>query len=368
MKAVRAFAVLGLVVCGCVSVDDLAQYADDIRVKTRIGVLGDVEVGDAAGTKSLEKALAFFSQQKVDAVAFVGAITKDGRAGQMAALNRVWKDVFEGSGVKLITDEGRHEVEGFVFETAARRPAKPAETLTFYGNRKLPLTDELCFAPWDGLSVCAGSMRGVDLPQGVQDEGLKKAASRAAQGLLVSCYDDRTVIRRLDFTQALPKDGDLAWRVKKDRLAYAEDVADPWVIEASGVVRSADVAPEFWDDTVIRVLPGFDATGWKNCAVVWPTVLKRFAGARARWYEVGVVFADRPQHQFLRRTALSPGFHLSEDRDLDGATCVFMAEELPLADETHREIVFQVTPIGAFGKAGKTFSSDPLPLRASQSR
>lgn len=365
MKSMSVFAVLGLVLCGCVSVGDLAQYADDIRVRTRIGVLGDVEVGDTAGTKSLEKALTFFSQQKVDAVAFVGAITKDGSAEQLETLNEVWRKVFEDSEVQMITADGRHEVEGFVFETAARRLAKASGTLTFYGNRKLPLTDELCFAPWDGLSVCAGSMRGVDLPQGIEDEKLKKAASKAAQGLLVSDYGDRTVIRRLDFTQALPLDEYLAWRVKGDGLAYAEDVADPWVVEASGVVRSAEAAPEFWNDTVIRVLPGFDETGWTSCAVVWPTVLKRFTGARARWYEVGVVFADNPQHQFLRRTVLSPGFHLSEDRDLDGATCVFKATELPRPDDVHREIVFQVTPIGAFGKAGKTFSSEPVPLRAS---
>lgn len=367
MKAWGVIAVLGLVICGCESVGDLVQLADDIRVRTRIGVLGDAEVGETAGTKSLETALTFFRQQKVDAVAFVGAITRGGRAEQMETLNEVWRKVFGNSEVQLITDVGRHEVEGFVFETAARRPPKPAETLTFYGNRKLPLTDELCFAPLDGLSVCAGSMRGVDLPQAVLDEKLKEAAAQAAQGLLVSDYGDRTVIRRLDFTQELPLDADLAWRVKADHLAYAEDVADPWVIEASGVVRPAEIAPEFWDDTVIRVLPGFDEAGWATCAIQWPTVLKRFAGTRARWYEVGVAFADRPEYQFLRRTVLSPGFHLSEDRDMGGATCVFKASELPLADDAHRAIVFQVTPIGAFGKAGKTFSSEPLPLCSSPS-
>ena len=358
----RYVAILCALLSGCVS--DVVQLADDMRVRTRIGVLADAEIGKGANLAMLEKAFVFYRQQKVDAVVLTGAINQNGSPAQLGTLNQIWEKVFKDPAVKLITDEGRHEVKGFAFATSAKRPMKACEVLTFYGNRKLPLTDELCFYPRDSKAICAGSMHGVNLPEGIKDEDLLAAASRAAQGLLVSDYGDRTVIRRLDFTQNLPLDQDLAWKVRKEKLAYAEDVADPWEIDATGsVAEDLSVAPEFPEDASIRVLPGHSKTGEAICTVQWPPVLKRFCGARARWYEVGVAFADQPKLQIRRRTLLSPSFHLSEDRDLQGVTTVFKVSELPRSDGAHQAIIFQVTPIGAFGKHGRTVCSAPVPLR-----
>ena len=329
-----------LLFAGCVS--DVMQIADDMRVRTRIGVLADTEIGKGANLSALERAFAFYRQQKVDAVVLTGAVTQNGNSAQIGTLNRMWEKVFKDSSAKLITDEGRHEVNGFAFATSAKRPLGTCEVLTFYGNRKLPLTDELCFYPREPKAICAGSMHGVALPSGIEDAGLKAAASKAAQGLLVSDYGDRAVIRRLDFTQKTP-----------------EDVADPWDTS----IPFADSVPEFPSDVSIRVLPGFTKRGEAIYTVQWPAVLKMSTGARARWYEVGVAFADRPGQQIRRRTVLSPAFHLAESHDLRGVTCVFKAAELPRSDAAHQAIVFQVTPIGALGKQGRMVSSGAVPLR-----
>ena len=366
MNAARQFFILLasslLLLAGCVS--DVVQLADDMRVRTRIGVLADTEIGPGANLPMLEKAFTFYRQQKVDAVVLTGAITQNGNSAQCEALNKVWAKVFKDSAAKLIVDEGRHEVKGFAFATSAKRPMKACEALTFYGNRKLPLTDELCFYPRESKAICAGSMHGVNLPEGIKDEGLLAKASKAAQGLLVSNYGDRTVIRRLDFTQRLPLDEGLAWKVQKEKLAYAEDVADPWEIGATGLLEGdLSVVPEFPADASVRVLPGHTKKGEAICTVQWPPALKRFCGARARWYEVGVAFADLPKQQIRRRTVLSPSFHLSEDRDLQGVTTVFKVSELPRSDAAHQAILFQVTPIGAFGKPGRMVSSGAVPLR-----
>ena len=351
-----------LLLVGCVS--DVAQLADDMRVRTRIGVLADTEIGKGANLAMLEKAFVFYRQQKVDAVVLTGAITQNGNSAQFGTLNQVWAKVFKDSAAKLIVDEGRHEVNGFAFATSAKRPMKACEVLTFYGNRKLPLTDELCFYPRESKAICAGSMHGVNLPEGIKDEALLAKASKTAQGLLVSDYGDRTVICRLDFTQGLPLDEGLAWKVKKEKLVYAEDVADPWEIGAAGLAEEdLSVVPEFPKDASIRVLPGHTKQGEAICTVQWPPVLKRFCGARARWYEVGVAFADQPKQQIRRRTVLSPSFYLSEDRDLQGVTTVFKVSELPCSDAAHQAIIFQVMPIGAFGKPGRMVSSGAVPLQ-----
>ena len=351
-----------LLFAGCVS--DVVRFADDMKVKTRIGVLADTEVGKGSNLSTLEKAFVFYRQQKVDAVVLTGAITQNGNSAQFETLKQIWTKVFKDSAAKLITDEGRHEVNRFAFATSAKRPMKTCEVLTFYGNRKLPLTDELCLYPRESKAICAGSMHGVNLPEGIKDEALLAKASKTAQGLLMSDYGDRTVIRRLDFTQKLPLDEGLAWKVKKEKLAYAEDVADPWELGATGLVEEdLSVVPEFPADASVRVLPGHTRKGEAICTVQWPPVLKRFCGARARWYEVGVAFADLPKQQIRRRTVLSSSFHLSEDRDLQGLTTVFKVSELPRSDAAHQSILFQVTPIGAFGKLGKMVSSGAVPLQ-----
>ena len=89
-----------LLLAGCVS--DVMQIADDMRVRTRIGVLADTEIGKGANLSAIEKAFAFYRQQKVDAVVLTGTVTQNGNSAQIGTLNRLWEKVFKGSSVKLI--------------------------------------------------------------------------------------------------------------------------------------------------------------------------------------------------------------------------------------------------------------------------
>lgn len=361
MMIASAAAALG----GCAG--GISRMIDESRVFARIGVMADTDICPKGRKWPLEKALRFYRQSEVDAVVIVGRVFQEESAASAAILDDLWNKVFGDLDTKLIMAEGEAEVNGFRFGVSAHRPAEKCDVLTFYGGRRLALTDELCFHPRDANAICAGSMHGVEVPQEMKRDPVGKKAREAAQGLLVSAYPDRTVVRRLDFTQSFPVNPDEAWRVKRSRLFYAEDVADPWIIGPDEKGEDFTKAPEFWPDTRIQVLTGYMGAG-KICTVKWPSVLKRGTGARARWYEVEVAFADDRKTRIRRKSVLSGGFFLSEDRDLNGAKAVFKESELPSADEKHSEIVFAVTPVGMFGKRGKTFFSEPLPLPRREKR
>lgn len=344
---------------GCLC--EMSQMVDDARVVARIGVLADPEVGWITETAALETAFAFYRQSKVDAVVIAGAVTKNGYRDQFEVLGKIWSKVFKGTATRLIVEPGEYEVNGFAFAVAPDRPPRRCGRLTFYGGRKLALTDELCFFPRHTPAICAGSMSGIDLPSGFAGTDAAKRAAQARQGLLVSAYSDRAVIRRLDFTQKVPLDRDLAWKVRKENLAYAEDVSDPWEIAADGTAPLPPEVPEFWADTQLKLAIG--CIGAETAYTLkWPCVLARFTGARARWYEVEVAFADNPKVPFKRLNVLSDGFCLAEERDMAGAKCVFKASDMPSYSEAHPTVVFSVTPIGCFGKRGKTLSTSPVPL------
>ena len=353
---------LAALLSGC-TLYEIEEAVDDMKVVTRIGVIANTDIGMKSKTDLLGKALRFYRQEEVDAVVVTGDITEGGIAESRERLDEVWNSVFEGQDVRLIAEDGKAEVKGFSFAVDSGRPRGKRDVLTFYGGRRLALTDELCFYPRDSRLICAGSMHGVEVPEAVADPELIARTKQAAQGLLVSVYSDKTVIRRLDFTQKKPVDRDKAWLVRKMREVYAEDVADPWVLAPDGTAeRETAEVPEFWPDTCIRVLPGY-LKGEKVCTVKWPSVLKRGTGVRARWYEVGVSFADDPKRVIRSRTVMSGSFFLSEDRDLKGVQTVFRLAELPRADATHSQAVFSVTPVGAYGKRGKAFYSEPVSLR-----
>ena len=89
---------------------------------------------------------------------------------------------------------------------------------------------------------------------------------------------------------------------------------------------------------------------------------ERHVGARARWYVVEAAFADESKAVFLSRTILSDGYHQSEDRDKGAVKTVIRTSELPSASEAHQQVVFRVTPVGAFGKSGKSLVSEPISL------
>ena len=100
--------------------------------------------------------------------------------------------------------------------------------------------------------------------------------------------------------------------------------------------------------------------------VIWPAVQKRFTGARARSYEVEAQFdgadAAKPRPHLVRKSVLSDGFFLAEERDVGGVKCVVRFAELPSARGALSRVVFAVTPIGAYGKRGRPVRSEPVPL------
>ena len=345
MKTLRLAAVLlALPFAGCV--DEMARFVDDARVTARIGVMADTEVEWITGTKKLEAAFWFYRQSKVDAVVIAGKVTKDGYKDQREVLDKVWKRVFGGTETRLIVTEGRHEVKGFAFAAVSAQPLGICEIPTFYGGAKRALTDELGYYPRDSKAICAGSMSGVRVQSGFADaEGLNRRLASVAQGLLVSVYADRVSARRLNFS------------TPSRNAPVAEDVAEPWEI---GVEAERDPAPQFWDDTRVLVTVGQDRTN-RIYTVKWPNVQKRFTGARARSYEVEVVDPERKKRAYLRKSVLSEGFHLHETRDVAGVRCVFLDHELARCGDSPR-IVFAVTPIGFFGKHGRTVYSEPVPL------
>ena len=337
-RGLTALVLLSL--CGCAG--DVARIADEVRVVARIGVLADVNLRGADDVKMLKRAFAYYRQEGVDAVAIAGVKTPP---KTKESPEDVWRSVFAGSQVSLFQETGRHETKGVAFATSVDRPIGPQEVLTFYGKRRLALTDELCVYPRNSRAVCAGSMSGLDLPNGFEDKVLEKKLAKSAEGLLVSVYSDKTVIRRLDFTQKQP-----------------EDVAEPWAIGADGTVAEPEKEiAEFWPDTRLQIFPGYDRAE-RILTVMWPSLLRCHVGARARWYVVEAAFADDMKAVFLSRTVLSGGYHQAEGRDTGAVKTVFKVSDLPPPRGARTQFVFKVTPIGAFGKPGKPLVSSSLPL------
>ena len=332
-----------LFLAGC-EIEDVERFVDDTRVIARVGVMADTEVDMKGAPAGFKRALQFFRASGVDAVAIAGKVTRHGLVSEDLVLDRAFQDVFRGTSVRLIVQPGPQEVKGFRFELAKSRPYGKGAVPTFYGGRKLALTDEMCIYPRNSQIICAGSMRGVEIPIGFEDKAQLDQARRVSQGLLVSAYSDRTVIRRMDFSGKRP-----------------EDVADPWVLDEDGVVPDPPEHAEFWEDSTVQVLPGY-LNGKPIYTVRWSGVQKRHTGARARWYEVTAAFADSPQDVFARRDVLSDGFAFSEARDGGPVKTVFSGTDMPSASERHPEVVFSVTPIGCYGARGRTIVSAPVSL------
>lgn len=338
-----------LMIVGCISISDVSRMMDDARVKTRIGILANTEIGWLNETAKIENAFRFYRAMKVDAVVITGKVTRNDYENQWQVLNEVWQKVFGvASPVRLITKNGEYEINGFRFVLADKRPYSRSEVITFYGDGKRSLTDELSFYPRRNLAISAGSMSGVDVADGSEGRSpLAQAAARAAQGLLVSVYDDGAKIRRLDFVNN-------------------EDLADPWEIGSATPEDIVPAAPEFWADASLVVTTGYDKDAKRMWTLLWPNVLKRFTGERARYFEVKARFADGRRLAFETRNVFTRGCYLSEGKDLAGAGCVFSEMELPKADDEHKEFFFEITPIGTFGARGRKLTSENFTLPNSE--
>lgn len=347
--------ILSVCLSGCVS--ETLELIEDARTQARIGVLAHAKVGWITETAKLEKAFRFYRQSKVDAVVLTGAVTKDGYRDQFDVLNKVWKKVFDDTSTRLIMSDGQYDVNGFRFAVSSNRPSAKCDVLTFHGGARLALTDELCRFPPDANLVCAGSLSGIDISANyIGSDALSKILANAAQGLLVVAYSpDNVKIRRLDFTQTGPVDV----KYRQGATAYVEDVAEPW---EPGRPKERPPTPQFWEDTTLRAILEKEASDILY-RLAWPTVQKRFTGARARCYEVGVATADEPPKVHALGLVLSEKFHLAEERDTQGASCVIRLSGLGTVFSQQPAIRFAVTPIGEFGKRGAPIFSAPLPTR-----
>lgn len=352
----------GCLLAGC-EIEDVSRLVDDVRVQARIGVLANTEIAWQSETRMLEKAFRYYRQERVDAVVIAGNVTKQGYANQKEVLKAVWAKVFgPASKVRLILDEGRYEVKGFAFGVAHRVPVRRCEVLTFHGEGKGALTDDMAFFdPVYGV-VYAGSMSALTVPAGFSWNGRPadgRSTVQCAQGLLVSAYASKVVVRRLDFTPSAPPEGSLA-----PGEIYAEDVADALELPREGPYeRPEPKPPEFWTDAIVQVLPGFEGAS-PIYTVKWPSVQKRYTGVRAYCYEVSVHMlkpgADKPARPFRRRNVFSEFYLQSELRENQPVKTVFRPADLEQARKSHAEVVVSVAPLGPFGDRGRPVFTRPF--------
>ena len=334
-----------------------------------LGVLANTEVGWLRETKTLEKAFRFYRRSGADAVVIAGGVTRNGYPEQFKVLDQVWAKVFGGTTVRLITQEGEHEVNGFRFAVSARHPSAKCEVPTFYGEGKNALTDEIGFYPRKRRAVYAGSLSGVVLQPGFEQSPqyikgkptgsteLSRLAVKSAQGLLVTVTDSDCVMRRLDFAYSAPVQTDFSRRARVvNDPDYVEDVAEPWVLDAP--LEPQD--PAFPATATVQLVQGY-AGNERIVTLRWPPVHGGATGARALYYEVTCAFADSPGTPFLRHSVLSDGFHLAPARDAAAVRSVFRLDEIPNRHEDQRRtVVFSVTPISSLGMRGKPIRSQPL--------
>lgn len=338
-------ALVVLVLSGCASeYAALTKLIDDAKLKTRIGVLANSEVGWYTETGTLRKVFLYMRQQQVDAVVIAGGVTKNGYKDQFAVLNRAWVQVFGNNApTKFIYEEGEYEVNGFKFAVSESRPYSRCKVPTFYGEGKKPLTDEMGFFPQDRLAVYAGSISGVEM-EGYEFSGKMPTP---CQCLLVNVYSDETVIRRMDLTFPKPLEKDPAGR--KGHL-HGEDVAAPWLI-ASQTSQASELEPAFPEGTSLALFSGYQGLD-EVFTLRWPTITSAFSPIRAYSYELSIAFEDKPKRPFFRKTYLSPNFFAAEARDTKA-----MEIQLKKAELHPGNLLFTLTPISPYGTRGKPITA-----------
>jgi len=367
-----AFAASLLLACGCASV---MSAIDDARVQARICILANPEIEWPKSTGSFRRALAFCREQKVDAVVILGNLTRGGAKNQLEVMDAAWRESFKGAaktprrilvpgakdarlvemtlpeGLRLETGDTPCEVNGFSFYASYAKKAHPG-FLTFYGDGKRALTDEMCFYPRSSGTVCAGSLNGVIVTRRWRAVGhpvppkFPEADQTvpAAQGLLVSVYSDTVEIARLDF---LPK--------------VAEPVAAPWRVErnaAPTASASEKTAPQFPADVQLEVIRGYSNDRKLPQPVVtlrWPPARATDATPRAFYYKLTVADAATPHLPFQTHYLHTQGFAQAEARDRQAVSFVLREADLPKKEgaEAPAPLVFKVTPYSGFGVGGQ---------------
>lgn len=360
MLAVAAVAVLA----GCMDFGNIADAVDSARAVARIGVVAHPEVYWPNGGARLEKALSFYRSKNVDAIVVLGDLTRDGNLNQYRVLAKAWNNVFSNPAKGIVANpprrffilgehdrerfrsefadelEGDLSVDGGVFEVngfkfiAGTTCAECCTLPTFYADGKPALTDELCRYPASSMAVNAGSLSGVAVPAGCETMAKTSAVS---QGLLATVYSDGMSVTRWDFgdMEAVGPD----WRIRFVCGAAGQDAEDR--------------APEFWEDTALRVINGFARDGTRIHKIEWPPVLAKHTGVRAGSYEVEAeasLDGGASYSSVKRFRVLSKNFCRSEDRESEPISCIIKASDLPQG----ALVRFSVTPLSSFGSRGRS--------------
>lgn len=365
-----AFAAAVLAICGCMEIGGISGAIDNARTVARIGVVAHPELSWPKSAANFKKALEYYRSRKVDAIVVLGNLTKDGYLNQYRVLAQAWDDVFRNPvkgidpnpprrifvlgerdranfkpdfaasfGDDLSLEGGEFEVNGFRFRAMSARPYDDDPLPTFHSDGKMALTDELCWFPRTSVRINAGSLSGITLKPGY--EPVAKAAS-ASQGLLVTVYSGEIAVSRFDF---------------RDMAAVADDWRMPRSGELEGKLQHASRAPEFWNDTELRVFRGSNAKKGGFYKVVWPPVLAKHTGVRANSYEVDVMTksANGDSYAIVKRSyVLSPNFYRAEAKDTEVVTCFVYESDLPSSSALR----FAVTPISSFGDRGRSLTLD----------
>ena len=232
--------------------------------------------------------------------------------------------------------------------------------IAFMGHGHLACTDERCV--WqDGFTALeVPSLRYVCTLPGCENStfipGRKEAVEVAKatiamppfaerdgrQGLLVDVFDERIVVRRLDFAYS---DG--------------ERVAPDWEVPLAAEIRkyryaartSSEIAPQFpkGASVAVRRVSAKTRAGTVVDAleVSFPPAHSTPSTPRANRYEV---CAESASEKVVCMEVYSRKFHLAECFDGGAVKCVFPVTRLGRNPD---EVKFTVRPIGAFGAKGK---------------
>lgn len=314
MGRVLLLAILGVILGGCVDMDALAKSYAERDVVEKVGVLAHLDIAWPNSTAAFRRALAFFKAEGVAQVIVLGDPTRNGYANQREVYAAACREALRGAKTPQIVE--------------AADPYTYAG-IRFTGFGRLALTDQLCVQPLTGKTVNAGSMHGITISELFVKADPKTAArwDESAQGLLVLRRASGLTVRRLDFSERLPA-----------------EIGPAWEVDANGLIvtREGRAAPEFWPDTVVSAVRGYDAKGNPIYTLRWPPVLAKHTGERAFSYDV--LLGDKVVCRLQSR-----GFHLPEDRDSESVACIIREDALE-----GRPPRFGITPVSALGQSGKT--------------
>ena len=314
MGRVLLLAILGAVLGGCVDMDALAKSYAERDVVEKVGVLAHLDIAWPNSTAAFRRALAYFKAEGVAQVIVLGDPTRNGYANQREVYAAACRETLRGAKTPQVV------------ETAD--PYTYAG-IRFTGLGRLALTDQLCVQPLTGKTVNAGSMHGITISELFVKADPKTVArwNESAQGLLVLRRASGLTVRRLDFSESLPA-----------------EIGPAWEVDANGLIATQEgrAAPEFWPDTVVSAVRGYDAKGNPIYTLRWPPVLAKHTGARAFSYDVSI------GNEVIRRVQ-SEGFFLPESRDAAAVKCLLWADEF--GGQVPR---FGITPISSMGKRGPT--------------